>query len=121
MSEHGDRRDIVCDGSMFGAVDRLLILAEKDHHDRYREYGTELDSKEHAGFALHVEEVIEVHVVGCREHDGCGIAYKGCCALKIGRYGDTDDHRDRIDLEFFADRKTYRCDHENGCDIIDKG
>ena len=120
MTEHRDGRNVVRDGRMLGAVDRLLVLAEEDHHDRYRKDRAEFDCKEHTGLALHIEEVIEVHVICCREHDRSRVADKCCGALEVRRDSDADDHGDRVDLELFADGKTYGRNHENCCDVIDE-
>ena len=84
MAEHRDCRDIVCNLCVLCAVNGLSVLAEHDHHERDREDRAEFYCKEHAGLAVHVEEVVEVHVVCCSEHDGSSVTDERCRTLKIG-------------------------------------
>ena len=84
MAEHCDGRNVVCNLCVLCAVNGLFVLAEHYHHERDGEDRAELDCEEHTGLAVHIEEVVEVHVICCSEHDGCSVADECCRTLKVG-------------------------------------
>ena len=68
---------------MLIGCDGRLVLAEQEQDYRDREKGAEFCSEEHAGSAVHPEEVIEVHACSAAEHDGGRIAHASGGTLKV--------------------------------------
>ena len=101
-------------------VHRLGIMTEEEHDDRNRCKRAKLHGEEDTGASVHPEEMGEVHLRIGAEHDGGGITDQSGGTLQIGRNGDRKEHRNRIDLQLFADGKPDGSNHQDRCHIVNK-
>ena len=119
--EQHDRREIIFDGCEDVCGNGLLFLAEDQHHDRNRCERAQFDGEEDAGLSIHPEETRKIHLRVGTKHNGRRISDQCCGALQIGRNRDGQNHRNRVDLQFFADGHADRRDHEDGRHIVNEG
>ena len=97
------------------------VFPEEEHHDDHRTERSQLYGPENARFAVHPEEIQEVHSGIAAQHNGRGVADESRGALQIWGNRDTDQHRDRGNPHLFGDRQSHRRQHEHSRDIIHKG
>ncbi len=98
----------------------LLIFMEKNQQDNNGSECTKFNAPENTGFAVHPEELHEVHVGKAAQQYTGGIAYKSGSPLQVGRNSDGNKNGNGGNLELLGDCQTDGGNHKNGCNVINK-